>query len=78
MSDFHHFKERLEKKIEKIKTCSDISEGNKKVMLKFADDCYANGLGRARICKLMYCLTMLSRLLGKYLNLSYQRITKVN
>ena len=68
MTDFHHFKERTERKIEKLKTDktdSSVSEGNRQAILDFVNDCYAERLSHGRIYKFVYFLITLSKLLGK-------------
>lgn len=65
MTDFHHFKEKTERKIEKLKIDSSISEVNRRDILNFVNDCFAERLSYGRIYKLIYFLLTLSKLLGK-------------
>ncbi|MDI6721052.1 MAG: hypothetical protein QMD85_01585, partial [Candidatus Aenigmarchaeota archaeon] len=65
MTDIHHFREKLERKIEMMKTDPTVLEANKKVILDFINECYAERLSHGRIYKSLYFLVTLSRMLGK-------------
>lgn len=65
MSDMHHFKERLERKIELLKASSEIPEGNKNAILGFINECYAERLSHSRIYKIIYSMITLHRIFGK-------------
>jgi len=65
MSDIHHFKERVERKIEKVKASSELQENNKKTILSFINECYAERLCAGRIYKLLYSILTLEKMLGK-------------
>ncbi len=60
----HDYSKRLEAAINKIKH-SNITEKNKQFILRFRDECFTNGMSKARIAKYMYYLGMLAKWLGK-------------
>lgn len=62
--DIHGYDRQLELVIARIKN-SQISEANKKAILKFADDCSANGLSKPRIIFYLNRLLIAAKLLKK-------------
>ncbi|MEW6063253.1 MAG: site-specific integrase [Nanoarchaeota archaeon] len=62
--DAHNFDLRLKNTVKKIEN-SAISAANKKIILKFKDNCITNGLGSARIEKYIQTLYSLALMLKK-------------
>lgn len=62
--DIHNFRQLLEAEEKKI-LVSNISEQNKRDLLRFRDDLHAKGLSIPRILKYLNTLRVVSRMLGK-------------
>ncbi|VVB83624.1 Tyrosine recombinase XerA [uncultured archaeon] len=63
--DIHNYKRRLERTLENIKNSKDISDNNKKTILKFHDSCFADGISVCKIERYLYDLARFSQMLNK-------------
>jgi site-specific recombinase XerD len=63
--DIYDYEKRLERVLEKIAHAQNISDSDKELIFKFKDNCFSDGIGRARILRYMYSLYDLSIWLGK-------------
>jgi len=59
----HNYDARLATVLRKLEG-SGISEENKKVIHRFKDECFSNGLSKGRVVKYLYYLILLSEWLG--------------
>lgn len=65
--DIHNYQKRFEKTLDNINQAKDISQENKKAILKFKDYLLSEGIGVARIERYLYDLVRYSKMLGKYI-----------
>ena len=63
--DIHNYKRRFERTLERIEEAEDISNENKKTILKFKDYCLSEGVGIAKIERYLGDLMKFSRMLKK-------------
>ena len=59
----HDYDARLANVLRKLER-SRISEENKKVIERFKDECFSNGLSKGRVVKYIYYLILLSEWIG--------------
>lgn len=65
MVEIYDYEKRLNGIVGRIKNSEEISEKNKKIILNFKEDCFAQNIGYARIIRYMYCLRDLAKWLKK-------------
>ncbi|MBI5060926.1 MAG: tyrosine-type recombinase/integrase [Candidatus Aenigmarchaeota archaeon] len=65
MPDIHKFERAVKSRIERIKTDKTISEKNREILLKFANDCYSDRLSHGRVYKHLFQLQKIAKLLKK-------------
>jgi len=63
--EIYDFSSQVSRLIESIKNSKDIIRENRNLILKFANNCLAEGVSKARIIKYIYTLKTLSKLFGK-------------
>jgi len=63
--DIHNYKRRLERTLNNIRNSNDISENNKKIILRFHDSCFADGISVCKIERYLYDLSRFSKMLNK-------------
>ena len=63
--DIHYRKNSLKREIERLNSLENVSENDKKVILRFIDKCFAKGLAPGTIVNLLGGLRTLSPMLGK-------------
>ena len=68
MLDIHNYKKRLEKTLSNINNSTEISDENKGVILKFHDNCFAEGLSISKIERYLYDLQRLAKMFNKRLS----------
>jgi len=64
--DIHNYKRRLERTVENIQN-SDISAENKKLIFKFRDNCFTEGLSISKIERYLYDVHKFTKMVDKYL-----------
>lgn len=72
MSGAQSFDGNFEKALERVKKDKRVSDENRKLILEFADKCFADSLSKGRLCKLMY----VTRQLAAYLKKPFPQATK--
>lgn len=65
MKNGNSFDDDFAKAVERVKNDSRLNAENKKVLVEFSDKCFADGLSKGRLCKLMYVTRYLGGYLGK-------------
>jgi len=65
MANIYNYEKRLKSIEINIQQSKKISQKNKKLILEFRDDCFANNIGLARIIRYLYCLRDISIWLNK-------------
>jgi len=60
------------KSLERVRKDPEVGEENRKLILEFADKCFADGLSKGRLCKLLYT----ARYLAHFLNKPFPQATK--
>jgi len=65
MSNLRSFDEDFTRAMERVKVDDQVCEENKKLILDFADKCFADGLSKGRLCKLMYTIRYLAGYMKK-------------
>ena len=63
--DIHNYDGRLRALSDKIRTSDSIDDSNKLKILKFQQQCFAEGLASSRVVKYTYTLLQIERMLGK-------------
>lgn len=61
----HNYDSKMKAVLNKLNNNSSISQRNKDLILKFKEDCFANGLSKGRAIKYIYHLKKLNEWLGK-------------
>jgi len=69
MESIYDYDKRLNGIIKRIVDSEEISDKNKKIILNFKEDCFAQNIGLARIIRYMYCL----RDLAKWLKIDFDK-----
>lgn len=69
MESIYDYDKRLEGILKRIVESEEISDINKKIILNFKEDCFAQNIGPARIIRYMYCL----RDLAKWLKIDFDK-----
>jgi len=64
--EIHNYKRRLERTVENIKK-SNLSDENKKWIMKFHDNCFIESLSLAKIERYLYDVHKFAEMLGKNL-----------
>jgi hypothetical protein len=64
MEDIYGFEDRFKSLVSNIRN-SDISGKNKKLILRFGDECFSNGISVARVVKCLRMLRKVAELLAK-------------
>lgn len=64
-ADIHNFEARLEAILKKIRSSKEIDDNNKIHIIRFHDNCFAEGLSTARVVKYADLLCRLAKILGK-------------
>ena len=65
MFDIHNYKKRLERLLLNIKASQELSEANRAIILKFHDNCFAEGLSVCKTERYLYDLFRLGKTLTK-------------
>ena len=63
--DAHQSKDRYERAEHSVKADKQLSDANRKSILRFISDLQAEGIGQPRVIKYLYILPKLSKLLKK-------------
>ncbi len=66
--DIHNYKRRLERTFENIKKSKEISNENRKIIIRFHDGCFADGLSICKIERYIYELFRLAKTISKDLD----------
>jgi integrase/recombinase XerD len=66
-NEIYDYEKRLGSIESNIQNSTEVSQVNKKLILKFRDECFANNIGIARIVRYLYCL----RDMARWINASY-------
>ncbi|MDO8339561.1 MAG: tyrosine-type recombinase/integrase, partial [Candidatus Burarchaeum sp.] len=65
MSGTRSFKYNVERSIERVNKDEQLCEENRKLITEFAAKCFADGLSKGRICKVLYVIRYIAGYLGK-------------
>ena len=72
MSCGRSFDDNYVKALERVRKDPEINEKNRKLILEFADKCFADGISKGRLCKLLYTI----RYIARYLKIPFPKATK--
>ena len=65
MVDIHNYRRRLERTLENIRESSEISKENKKIIMKFHDNCFAEGISICKTERYLYDLYRMAKTIDK-------------
>ena len=63
--DIHNYDRRLKAVLDRIRASRQIDDGDKLDILKFQQQCFAEGLAASRVVKYIYTLLQIEKMLGK-------------
>ncbi len=65
MLDIHNYKKRLERTLENIQKSNEILDENRKIIIRFHDSCFSEGLSVCKIERYLYDLFRLAKMMDK-------------